>query len=134
MFRLLWANLYPGRALAKMASNFWIWPKRKSPWGKCLRLFHLGTHPEKQDFKLQYRLPLLLSKNCQITFRRLCLLCSKPSCLCWIFIVLVYWNNSLWVDMFPHSDTLSRFWANQSFLLLLNMVCLGKNKQITILL
>jgi hypothetical protein len=31
----------------------------------------------------------------------------------WIFTVLTYWNNRLWVDMSPHSDTLSQFKANQ---------------------
>ena len=34
--------------------------------------------------------------------------------------VLAHWNNSLWVDISPLSDTLSWFRANQSFLLLLN--------------
>jgi hypothetical protein len=29
--------------------------------------------------------------------------------LSWTFIVLAYWNKSLWVDMSLHSDTLSRF-------------------------
>jgi hypothetical protein len=32
--------------------------------------------------------------------------------LSWIIIVLAHWNNSLWRDMSPHSDTLSWFWAN----------------------
>jgi len=41
----------------------------------------------------------------------------------WIFIVLAHWNNSLWVDMLCHSDTLSRFCANQSLLLLFKAVC-----------
>ena len=36
--------------------------------------------------------------------------------LSWIFIVLVHWNNSLRIDMSPHSDTLSWFWSNQSLL------------------
>ena len=34
----------------------------------------------------------------------------------WIFIVLAHWNNSLWIDMSTHSDTLFWFWANQSAL------------------
>jgi hypothetical protein len=36
----------------------------------------------------------------------------------WIFIVLIHWNNSPQIDMSPHSDTLSWFWANQSLLFL----------------
>jgi hypothetical protein len=32
--------------------------------------------------------------------------------LSWIFIVLAHWNNSLQIDMSPHSDTLSWFRAN----------------------
>ena len=31
----------------------------------------------------------------------------KTKTLPWIFIVLAHWNNSLWIDMSPHSDTLS---------------------------
>ena len=34
--------------------------------------------------------------------------------LCWIFIVLAHWNNSLRLGMSPYSDTLSWFRANQS--------------------
>jgi hypothetical protein len=41
--------------------------------------------------------------------------------LSWIFIVLVYRNNSPWVDMSLHWDTLSWFRANQSFLFLLDL-------------
>ena len=41
----------------------------------------------------------------------------------WIFIVLAHWNNSLRVDMSQHSDTLTRFRANQSLFLLLNTAC-----------
>jgi hypothetical protein len=44
---------------------------------------------------------------------------------CWIFIGLAHWNNSLWIDMSLHYDTLSWFRANQSFLFLLNTVCLA---------
>ena len=40
--------------------------------------------------------------------------------LSWIFIVLAHWNNSPWIDMSPHSDTLSWFRANQSLLFLLD--------------
>jgi hypothetical protein len=43
-------------------------------------------------------------------------LCTRPT-LSWIFIVLAHWNNSLRIDMLPHSDTLARFQANQSLLM-----------------
>ena len=42
--------------------------------------------------------------------------------LCWIFIVLAHWNNSL-----LNSYTLSWFWASQTVLLLLNTACLAEN-------
>ena len=32
--------------------------------------------------------------------------------LSWIFIVLPHWSNNPQIDMSPHSDTLSWFWAN----------------------
>ena len=52
----------------------------------------------------------------------------------WIFIiVLAHWNNSLQIDMSPHSDTLSRFHANQSLLFLFNAVCIAEKQQIPIL-
>ena len=35
----------------------------------------------------------------------------------WIFIVLTHWNNSVWIDMSPHSDTLSWFWDKPVFAL-----------------
>ena len=54
--------------------------------------------------------------------------------LSWILIVLADWNNSSWIDMLPHSDTLSRFQANQSLLFLLNAVCLAEIQNIPILL
>ena len=50
--------------------------------------------------------------------------------LCWIFIVLAHWINSLWIDMSLHSDTLSWFRANQSLLFLLNDACLLEKLQI----
>jgi hypothetical protein len=50
--------------------------------------------------------------------------------LSWIFIVLAHWNNNTQIDMLPHSGTLSRFWANQSLLFLLNAVCLAEKQQI----
>ena len=37
----------------------------------------------------------------------------------WIILVLVHWNNSPWVVMWVHSDTLSWFQANLSLFLLL---------------
>ena len=53
--------------------------------------------------------------------------------LSWIFKVLADWNDSPWVDMFPHSDTLFWFQANQSLLCLFNAVCLAEKQQILIL-
>ena len=47
-----------------------------------------------------------------------------------IFIVLVHWNKSLWIDMLSHSDTLSWFRANRSLLFLLNAACLAQKQQI----
>jgi hypothetical protein len=47
--------------------------------------------------------------------------------------VLAYWNNSLWIDMSPHSDTLFWFLADQFLLFLLNAVFLAKKQQILIL-
>jgi hypothetical protein len=41
---------------------------------------------------------------------------SYTNTLSWIFIVLVHLDNSPWIDMSPHSDTLSWFRANQSLL------------------
>jgi hypothetical protein len=49
------------------------------------------------------------------------------------FIVLDHWNNSLLIDMSPHSDTLSWFRDNQTWLFLLNAACLAQKKQIPIL-
>ena len=42
-----------------------------------------------------------------------CTLCTRPTCLVGILIVLAYWNNCWHVDMSLHSDTLSWFRANQ---------------------
>jgi hypothetical protein len=50
-----------------------------------------------------------------------------------IFIVLAHWKNSSRVDMSLHSDTLSWFHANQSLLLLLNVLWLAEKQQISIL-
>ena len=47
----------------------------------------------------------------------------------WIFIVLAHWNNSPWVDMSFHPDTLSWFRLNQSLLLLLIASFLGQIKK-----
>ena len=51
--------------------------------------------------------------------------------LSWIFIVLAHWNNSPQIDMSPHSDTLSRFRANQSLFFLLTAAYLAKKQQNT---
>jgi hypothetical protein len=57
----------------------------------------------------------------------------QTNTLSWIFIVLAHWNNSPWIDMSPHLNTLSWFWANQSLFFLLNAVCLAEKQQIPIL-
>ena len=56
-----------------------------------------------------------------------CLLCSRPT-----HLVLTNCDNSPQVNMSPHSDTLSRFRANQSLLFLLNAACWAEKQQITI--
>ena len=61
-------------------------------------------------------------------------LCTRPTSSVGFFIVLAHWNNSLWIDMSAHSDTLSWFWANQFLLFLLNAACLVEKQQIPILL
>jgi len=43
--------------------------------------------------------------------------------------MLAHWNNSPQIDMSPHSDTVSWFWANQSLLFLLNTACLVQNQK-----
>jgi hypothetical protein len=42
--------------------------------------------------------------------------------------VLALWKNSPRIDMSPHSNILSWFWANQSLLSLLNAACFGLNR------
>ena len=42
----------------------------------------------------------------------------------WNYIVLNHWNNSQGLNMLLNSNTLPRFWANQSLLFLLNDACL----------
>ena len=48
-----------------------------------------------------------------------------------MLLVLAHWNNSPRIDMSLHLDTLSRFQANQCFLVL-NDVCLAEKQQIPI--
>ena len=57
----------------------------------------------------------------------------QTNTLSWIFIVLDHWNNSPWVDMSPHWETLPWFRANQSLLFLLHTACLEEKQQIPIL-
>ena len=45
---------------------------------------------------------------------------EKANTLSWIFRVLIHWNNSLWVDMSFHSETLFWFWPDHSLFLLIN--------------
>ena len=59
-------------------------------------------------------------------------LCTRPTRLDG-FKVLAHCNNSSQIDMLPHSDTLSRFRANQSLLFLLIDACLAKKQDIPIL-
>jgi hypothetical protein len=40
----------------------------------------------------------------------------KTNMLSWIFIVLAHWHSNPRIYMSLHSDTLFRFWANQSLL------------------
>jgi hypothetical protein len=47
-----------------------------------------------------------------------CRLCTWPTCLVGLFIVLSQWNNILRVDMSLHSDTFSWFQSNQSLVFL----------------
>jgi hypothetical protein len=61
------------------------------------------------------------------------LLCTRPTPFHWIFIMQTHWNNSLWVDMSPHSVTLSWYRANHSLLFLLNAMYLAEKQQIPIL-
>ena len=46
--------------------------------------------------------------------------------------LLAHWNNSPWVDMSLHSDTLFWFRANQSLLFLLNAASLPEKQHIPI--
>jgi hypothetical protein len=43
-----------------------------------------------------------------------------------INVVLAHWNNSPWIDISLHSDTLFWFRANLSLFLLLNAACLAE--------
>ena len=57
-------------------------------------------------------------------------LCTRPTSLVGFFIELAHWNNSPWVNMSPHLDTLFWFRANQtcSFSLLINAFLGRSNK------
>jgi hypothetical protein len=60
------------------------------------------------------------------------LMSSVLDTVSWIVIVLAHWYNSQPVDMLLHSDTLLRFRANQSLLLLLNAACYSEEGTIPI--
>jgi hypothetical protein len=47
-------------------------------------------------------------------------------------MVLAHWNNSLWVDMLLHLDTLFWFRVNKLLLFLLNAAYLAEKQQIPI--
>ena len=60
------------------------------------------------------------------------MLCTRPTQLVVFFIVLTHWNNSAWVDMSLHSDTLSWCWGYQSLLCpSLILQCLAENQEIS---
>ena len=63
-----------------------------------------------------------------------CLTCTRPTCSAGSLKVqmLTHWNNSSWVDISLHSDTLFWFWANQTLFLLLNAACLAEKQQLQI--
>ena len=71
--------------------------------------------------------PLYHGKN-KLIFNKM----MMRSTLSWIFIVISHWNNSSWIDMSPHLDTLSWFWVKQSSLFLFNVACLAEKQQIPI--
>jgi hypothetical protein len=50
------------------------------------------------------------------------------------FYSVIHWNNSLWLDMTLHLDTLLRFRVNKSLLLLHKTMCLAEKQQLPILL
>ena len=50
----------------------------------------------------------------------------------WIFIVQSHWNNSPWVDMLLHSNTLFWFQANPFLFFLLNAACLTEKQHMQI--
>ena len=54
-------------------------------------------------------------------------LCTRPTRLVELFIVLDHWNNNPWIDMSSHSDTLSQFQANQYLLFLFNAKCWNRD-------
>ena len=58
---------------------------------------------------------------------------TETNTLSWIFIVLTHRNNNPQIDMSLHSDTLSRFWSNQSLLCVFYAVFLVEKQQIPIL-
>ena len=51
----------------------------------------------------------------------------------WILIVLDHCSNSSWVEIWLHMSTLSWFWVNQLWLLLLNAACLEEKQHIPML-
>jgi hypothetical protein len=87
------------------------------------------------DFRKSPRFSLT-SPSCQErekSSRPVFTMCGEPCTLSWILIVLIHWNNSLWIDMSPNSDTLSWFGAKQSLFFLLNAACLAEKQQLPIL-
>ena len=47
----------------------------------------------------------------------------------WIFIVIFHWNNSLQIDMSPHSDTLSWFQANHFIVFVIKLCRVIEHKK-----
>ena len=60
------------------------------------------------------------------------LVLDEPAKLDIYSILVVHWNNSPWVVMSLKQDTLSRYWAKQSFLIVHSSECLPEKHQIAI--
>jgi hypothetical protein len=71
----------------------------------------------------------VMARTSYISMRWWCLLCTRPTGLVGLLIVLAHLNNSPGVDMVFYSNTLSWFWTNQSFpsLLKLSAACQAKS-------
>ena len=73
--------------------------------------------------------PIIYHGENKLHSRRWWPLCNGPTRLVGFFIVLPHWNNIQQVDKLLHSDTLPWFRANQSLLLLRNVVCSAEKRR-----